>query len=100
MSTQEDLKLMQDDKHPFEQITKGMFELWRKKNIDYGDSFSKGFDAYGMIMPCIRIEDKVLRLKQLVKNGKAEVTDEAIEDTLIDLANYSVMTLMELKKQK
>ncbi|MGL5731877.1 MAG: DUF1599 domain-containing protein [Bacteroidales bacterium] len=87
------------DLHPFNRIAKEMFELWQRKNKDYGDSFSKGFEEYGMVMPCIRLEDKLLRLKQLVKNGKAEVKTESIEDTLIDLANYAVMTLMEIRKK-
>ena len=37
------------------------------------------------------------RVKQLCKSQKQEVEDEKIEDTLIDLANYAVMTLSWLK---
>lgn len=85
--------------YSFDHITEEMFELWQRKNKDYGDSFSKGFEEYGMVMPCIRLEDKLLRFKQLVKNGNAEVKTESIEDTLIDLANYAVMTLMEIRKK-
>lgn len=85
--------------YSFDHITEEMFKLWQRKNKDYGDSFSKGFEEYGMVMPCIRLEDKLLRFKQLVKNGNAEVKTESIEDTLIDLANYAVMTLMEIRKK-
>lgn len=89
-----------DIKHPFQQLTESMFELYKRKNKDYGDSFSKGFSEYGMIMPCIRLEDKFMRFKQLVRSGEQEVKDEKIEDTLIDMANYAIMTLIELKKKK
>lgn len=86
-----------DDRHLFQKITDEMFELYKRKNKDYGDSFSKGFCEYGMIMPCIRLEDKFLRFKQLVRSGEVSVVDEKIEDTLIDMANYAVMTLIELE---
>ena len=46
-------------------------------------------------MPCIRLEDKLNRLKSLLKK-ESLVTDEKIEDTLMDLANYAIMTLIEL----
>lgn len=79
-------------------ICEDLNNLYRKKNSDYGDSFSKSFKEYGIIMPCIRLEDKLNRLKSLtVHNCVMEVHTESIEDTLMDLANYAIMTLMELK---
>lgn len=74
-----------------------MNKLYEQKNKDYGDSFSKGFEEYGLTMPCIRLEDKLNRLKSLVKNSNLEVKDEPIIDTLKDLANYSIMTIIELE---
>lgn len=74
-----------------------MNKLYEQKNKDYGDSFSKGFEEYGLTMPCIRLEDKLNRLKSLVKNSNLEVKDESIIDTLKDLANYSIMTIIELE---
>lgn len=74
-------------------------QIYQKKNEDYGDSFSKSMTEYGMAMPCIRLEDKLNRLKSLtVHNKQRQVNDESIEDTLLDLANYAIMTVMELKK--
>ena len=79
------------------EICKKMNDTYRKKNTDYGDSFGKGFKEYGMIMPVIRLEDKFNRVKQLVlSDNKAQVVDERIEDTLLDLANYAIMTLIEI----
>lgn len=79
-------------------ITNEMRELYKIKNKAYGDSFGESFKEHGMTMPCIRLDDKLNRLKQLVKG--IEPNDESIEDTLIDLANYSVMTLIELRRNK
>lgn len=69
--------------------------LYERKNHDYGDSFGKSFAEYGMAMPCIRLEDKLNRLKALTRNGNQQVSDESIDDTLMDLANYAIMTLVE-----
>lgn len=72
--------------------------LYERKNHDYGDSFGKSYDEYGMAMPCIRLEDKLNRLKALTRNGDQQVADESIEDTLLDLANYAIMTVVERRK--
>lgn len=80
------------------EICKELNNLYKIKNHDYGDSFGKGFKEYGIIMPIIRLEDKLSRLKTLIK-AESKV-DESIEDTLMDLANYAIMTLIELKDEK
>ena len=71
--------------------------LYDKKNRDYGDSFHESWKDYGITMAAIRIGDKYNRLKNLT-SGKIvqNVADETVRDTLLDLANYSIMTLMEL----
>lgn len=80
-----------------EQICKYLINLYEKKNNDYNDSFGKSYKEYGMAMPCIRLEDKLNRLKALtVHNHKQEVLDEGIRDTLEDLANYAIMTIIEM----
>ena len=83
----------------FESITKEMLELYKIKNKNYGNSFSKQFEEYGLTSVCIRLEDKLNRLKSLNKQGKeANVDGESIRDTLIDLANYSVLAMIEIDK--
>ena len=67
-------------------------ELFRKKNIDYGDAFAK----YGVIGVLMRMEDKLHRSMSITKNGVNLINDEGIRDTLIDLHNYSAMALMLL----
>jgi len=81
------------------QICKELNELHKRKNQDYGDSFSKTFQEYGLTMTAIRIEDKLQRFKRLIK-ADAQVKDESIEDTLMDAANYAIMTLIELRLNK
>jgi hypothetical protein len=73
-----------------EKIQKEALELFRKKNIDYGDAFAK----YGVIGVLMRIEDKLQRSISITKNGVNLVPDESIRDTLIDLHNYAAMALM------
>lgn len=71
--------------------------LYQIKNHDYGDSFGKSYKEYGMIVSCIRLEDKLNRLKSLTKrDAEIKVTDESLRDTLEDIANYAIMTIIEL----
>lgn len=92
-------------------------KLYERKNHDYGDSFHQTFIEEGFAMSRIRLADKFGRFKTLsrytatveellrkatdssdhkvlIKNQK--VTDESIRDTLIDLANYAIMTVLEM----
>lgn len=79
------------------EICKEMNELYKRKNADYGDSFSKTYEEYGPVMLAIRLEDKLQRFKRLIK-AENQVKDESIRDTLIDLANYAIMGIIEIDK--
>lgn len=83
------------EKH--KKICEELNALYAKKNHDYGDSFHISFAEEGMAMPRIRLGDKFNRFKNLSRNTKQEVTDESIRDTLIDLANYAIMTILEME---
>jgi hypothetical protein len=78
------------------QICEDLTALYERKNADYGDSFGKSFREYGLTMACIRLEDKLNRIKAL-RTREAQVADESITDTLADLANYAIMTLVEMQ---
>ena len=78
-------------------ICQELNEIYACKNHDYGDSFGKGYAEYGMVMAVIRLEDKLNRLKSLIK-AEALVKDESINDTLMDLANYAIMTVIERER--
>ena len=71
-------------------------KLYARKNADYGDSFHKTFVEEGMAMARIRLSDKLERFKRLTKSNEQHVHDESVRDTLIDLANYAIMTVMEM----
>ncbi len=77
-------------------------ELYIKKNTDYGDSFSESVDEWGMVAFAVRADDKMRRIKQLIKSGSREVMDEKLEDTVTDLCNYCRMFRIwsELKKHE
>lgn len=71
-------------------------ELYKDKNADYGDSFSKIFKKHGLLSSVIRLEDKLNRLETLISKPAA-VKDESIRDTLMDLAGYAILTVLELE---
>lgn len=74
--------------------------IYTKKNHDYGDSYHVTYLEEGMAMPRIRMSDKLNRFKSLTrKPGEALVNDESIRDTLMDLANYALMTVLELDSE-
>ena len=83
----------------FKDILNKMYEIYEKKNADYGNSFAKSYDEFGLVSPVIRLSDKVERLKTLC-NKEAQVKDESIIDTLIDIAVYAVLTVLEIKKRE
>lgn len=84
----------------FDEVTSEMSDIFHKKNSDYGGSFVESCREFGLTSPIIRMSDKLNRLKSLSKcNSSAKVKDEKIEDTLLDLANYAVMTILWLRNE-
>lgn len=84
----------------FRRIVQAMAALYERKNEDYGNAFSEIFAEEGLSIARIKIHDKFKRFEQLSKGEDARVKGESIEDTLMDLANYAVMTLIELENEK
>lgn len=80
------------------ELCKKLNDIYAKKNHDYGDSFHDTFVEEGMAMARIRLSDKLNRFKRLTREGvEQEVVDESIADTLMDLANYAIMTVLEME---
>lgn len=88
--------VIKDDRHL--KLLMEIHDTYRAKNHDYGDSFSNLYKEYGIISPMIKLEDKMARLRTLVKK-EALVKNESIEDTLLDLANYAIMTVIERRQE-
>ena len=94
------IELVDDKVETFSKIVKEMIELYAKKNHDYGNSFDEGCDKIGTGYPLGRLLDKMNRLIACMgKEDKMQI-NESIEDTLKDLACYSVMTLSYLKRKR
>lgn len=82
------------------QICNVLNETYASKNADYGDSFGITYDKLGIISAVTRITDKYNRLVSLATKKEYLVKDESISDTLLDLANYAIMTYMEIENDK
>lgn len=79
-----------------ENIQKEGLELFKKKNMDYGDAFAN----YGVIGVLVRMGDKISRLQSITTKGISLINSESLRDTLIDLHNYSAMAIMLLDEDE
>lgn len=77
-------------------ICQKLNQIYKAKNHDYGDSFGDTYKKLGIISAVTRLSDKMNRLMSIAVSHDAQVKDEKIEDTLLDMANYAIMTLIEL----
>ena len=81
------------------EICQELTETYEKKNADYGNSFGNSLDKHGMIAGIVRMDDKMSRLISLNSKNEQQVMDESLRDTLMDLANYAIMSVMWLDEQ-
>ena len=72
-------------------------QTYETKNHDYGDGFAQLRKRQPNAI-LVRLFDKYMRLETLLSGKKAQVKDESIDDTLMDLANYAIMELVERKQ--
>lgn len=91
-------KQLTTSEQAFKSITEDMLNTYIAKNHDYGDSFKKSMDEFGPIAGVVRMGDKMERIKTLIHHHTEPKVNEKIEDTLKDLANYAIMTLIYLRK--
>ena len=87
------------DADRFKEITDKMFETFKAKNHDYGYSFHKIFEECGMTYAYGHMAEKLERVKSLMKDD-AKVNGEGMKDSLLDLSNYAILTIMELDKTR
>lgn len=100
------LKYFQGDPIFYELILESI-ELHARKNHDYaidGDPLSNlracealGISAYKGVL--IRLQDKYSRLIELSRK-EAAVKEESVEDTLKDMAIYSLLAITLLRRDK
>ncbi|MCM1438836.1 MAG: nucleotide modification associated domain-containing protein [Roseburia sp.] len=87
----------------FESITQEMVKLHEKKDHDYGNAFGQTYSEFSAISPLMAkgyafglLKNKITRVINLTKDI-AKVEDEPLEDSLLDLASYAIMTLVEMR---
>ncbi len=91
-----------DLSNEFIKIQKEMYEMFARKHMDYGlNNIALGGDLtqtedkkFSLTGLCIRLTDKISRLKNLLINGRSFVKGEGMEDTFIDIANYGIIGLL------
>lgn len=91
-----------NDAERYNRIVEKMQKTFLAKNHDYGNSFAttwREFGDKGPITGVAQISHKYHRLLNLALGTKTQV-DESIDDTLMDMANYCILTLMELQKDR
>lgn len=77
------------------------WNVFCKKNHDYGNSFEKSLDTFGLVAGIVRMNDKFERLISLNDPSKdAQIASESLVDTLEDLSNYAAMAACWLKRKK
>lgn len=91
--------VLSDNIEQFMSITQDMTKTYAAKNHDYGNSFEESLDEFGLVASVVRLGDKMNRTKSLIKK-EAQVKDESIKDTLLDMANYAIMTVMWMNKNQ
>jgi len=79
------------DRNEFTGILQPIAELLRKKNTDYGSSYTELRDKYGPTGFHIFVENKLLRIKQVDRCGT--LVNETAEDTIMDLIGYCTLEL-------
>lgn len=81
----------------YEYILNNLEETYKAKNNDYGNSVADTYEKFGDISFLVRITDKYNRLLTLCNPNapKQRVKDEKIDDTILDLANYCLLWLVE-----
>lgn len=81
----------------FRGIIDRMYDTFKRKNADYGNSFRELYEECGMTYAYGHMREKLERVRSLMKN-EAQVKGESMQDSLYDLANYAVLAIMEIER--
>src|SRR3990172_6229695 len=90
----------------FHAILKELGEMHDRKQADYGSSADpfqnvRASEAFG-IQPwvgcMVRANDKMVRIQKAARSGSASLKNESLEDSLRDLAVYSIIGLCLLEE--
>lgn len=95
---EEELNLLNDFESNVLNIYEESMLVLLKKHEDYGPkniSESPGGPLNGLR---VRMWDKLARINNLIENDK-DAKNESLYDSFLDLANYSLIAMLVLKKQ-
>jgi hypothetical protein len=79
----------------FRKIQDEGYELFKKKNTDYGNAF----EEHGAIGILVRMNDKIKRAMNISDKNITLIDTESLRDTLIDLHNYSALAVTLIDKK-
>lgn len=82
------------EKH--EELLNYIHNMYITKNHDYGDSVHDTYMKYGITSFLVRLEDKLNRARTISFKSQM-VEDEKLKDTLLDMANYAILAVLELE---
>ncbi|MGF3214591.1 nucleotide modification associated domain-containing protein [Facklamia sp. P12945] len=81
-------------------ICKQLNETYVAKNHDYNNSWERNLNKYGLMAFDMRANEKMERIGVAAMGKEFKVEDEKVKDTLLDLANYCIMTYMWVTKEE
>jgi protein-arginine kinase activator protein McsA len=91
----------------FRALLTKMWDIRQAKRVDYNAGAMNNFELTSQLLGIdphvgilVRMSDKLSRLGSFTQKGFNAVTDESVEDTLLDLANYSLLCIIEYRKTK
>ena len=91
----------------FKKIQKEQYDLFSRKMMDYGlgnislgSTLEEDVDIkLSLTGIWLRCNDKINRLKNLLKRGKNYVEGEGMMDSFIDIANYGIIALLVMRNK-
>lgn len=82
----------------YKNIVSDMTQVFLIKDKAYGSSTTDTFNKFGLTSYLVRLNDKLNRLTNLTLNPDISQNDESIQDTLLDLANYCILALIDINQ--
>ena len=89
----------QSDEEIYGSLLDKLFTTDKAKDADYGSAFAEMFDELGIDYAYGKLREKMNRINVLRRQPNM-VENEGLEDALLDMAGYAILTLVELKKRK
>ena len=90
---------LNNDEEMYGSLLDKLFMTYKSKNADYGSAFSEMFDELGIDYAYGKLREKMHRIKTL-RNQPNMVENQGLEDALLDMAGYAILTLVEIEKRK